>query len=242
MVSVEQHYASLLAPIYLWQAGGIDAALAQGAEEVAPFPVTGGATPVAIDLGAGFGMHAIPLARNGYAVTAIDSSELLLAELRRHARGLDVRTVQADLRQFPDHVAARADLVVCLGDTLTHLPQWLEVERLLVRIAAALAPGGRFVATFRDYTQPLAGDARFVPVRSSANRIHTCFLEPAGARMVVTDLVHERAATAWRLRTSSYAKLRLSPVWLVAALERVGLRATVDTTPRGMVRIVAMAA
>jgi hypothetical protein len=60
--------------------------------------------------------------------------------------------------------------------------------------------------------------------------------------MVVTDLVHERAATAWRLRTSSYAKLRLSPVWLVAALERVGLRATVDTTPRGMVRIVAMAA
>jgi hypothetical protein len=36
-----------------------------------------------------------------------------------------------------------------------------------------------FVATFRDYTTLPAGDARFIPVRSDPDRIHTCFLEEA---------------------------------------------------------------
>ena len=60
MASAVSHYENLLAPIYLWMAGGLDAALAAGAADVAELA---GAPGYAIDLGAGFGMHSIPLAR-----------------------------------------------------------------------------------------------------------------------------------------------------------------------------------
>lgn len=45
---------------------------------------------LAIDLGAGFGMHAVPLARAGWRVVAVDASPILLAELAILSEGLPV--------------------------------------------------------------------------------------------------------------------------------------------------------
>ena len=242
MASVEDHYSNLLAPIYLWMAGGIDAALAQGADDVAQYVPVRTDENVAIDLGAGFGMHSIPLARSAYTVTAIDSSPALLAELRKYSEGLSVRAVEADLLHFRSHLSAPANLVLCMGDTITHVQDKASVERLFRDVANALAPAGRFVVTFRDYTNPSSGEARFIPVRSDADRIHTCFLEETPQYMVVHDLLHERRGTSWSMRVSSYRKLRLSPGWITAALERTGLSVKVASGPRGMLRVTATAA
>jgi SAM-dependent methyltransferase len=242
MASVEDHYSNLLAPIYLWMAGGIDAALAQGADDVAQYVPAGTDENVAIDLGAGFGMHSIPLARSGYTVTAIDSSPALLAELRKYSEGLSVRAVEADFLHFRSHLSAPANLVLCMGDTITHVQDKASVERLFRDVANALAPAGRFVVTFRDYTNPPSGEARFIPVRSDADRIHTCFLEETPQYMVVHDLLHERRGTSWSMRASSYRKLRLSPDWITAALERAGLSAKLESGTRGMLRVTATAA
>ncbi len=53
-----------------------------------------------LDVGAGTGRVTLDLARQGYAVTALDRDPLLLAELERRAAGLDVSTVVADARDF----------------------------------------------------------------------------------------------------------------------------------------------
>jgi len=55
MANARTHYEQLLAPIYVWMAGGVESALAAGAQDVAPLTPGDG---LAIDLGAGFGMHA----------------------------------------------------------------------------------------------------------------------------------------------------------------------------------------
>lgn len=247
MVSASEHYALLLAPIYVWMSGGLVTALAQGAADMAEFTATsadgeagdgiGHAGRHAIDLGAGFGAHAVPLARAGYHVTAVDSSPLLLSELRRLSDGLAIRLVADDLVGFRQYVRESADLILCMGDTLTHLPDRVQVERLFREVAAALAPAGRVLLTFRDYTTARVGGERFVMVRSDAQRILTCFLEEQDERMLVHDLVHERVNEGWQLRVSSYRKLRLSPAWVVAALHRVGLEAERGQNVRGMVRI-----
>ena len=242
MATVEQHYQNLLGPIYVWMMGGIDAALRQGANEISSYPPRQGANPVAIDLGAGFGMHAIPLARTGYDVMAFETSEVLLAEMRTHAQGLNIQAINADLLSFREHMAVEADLIVCMGDTITHLQELAQVERLFEEVARALAPAGRMIITFRDYTSPPMGDARFIPVRSDADRIHTCFLEQAGEHMVVHDLLHERNGTMWSVRVSSYRKLRISSEWMLKALDRAGLKAVIEAGPRGMLRVVAVAA
>jgi len=237
MANARTHYEQLLAPIYVWMAGGLESALAAGAQDVAPLVPGDG---LAIDLGAGFGMHAIPLARAGYEVVALDTSRELLDVLRAKSTGLAIRAVEADLLDFRGHVSTSASLIVCLGDTLTHLESTDDVERLVRDAAASLALGGRFVLTFRDYTHPAVGDARFIPVRSDANRIHTCFLEEQPDHMLVHDIVHEREGVTWRMKISSYPKLRLAPAAVAETLRYEGLESTVAAGPRGMVRITAV--
>ena len=237
MTTAQKHYEQLLAPIYVWMAGGVESALAAGAQDVAPLVPGAG---LAVDLGAGFGMHAIPLARAGYEVVALDTSHELLDVLRANGAGLAIRCVEADLLDFRRHVTEPASLIVCLGDTLTHLESTDDVERLVRDVAASLTPGGRFVVTFRDYTQPAVGDARFIPVRSDADRIHTCFLEEQPDHMLVHDIVHERDGGTWRMKVSSYPKLRLAPAAVAEALRYEGLEPTVAAGARGMVRITAV--
>lgn len=240
MTSVEAHYENLLAPIYLWMAGGMDAALAKGTKDITTSIMDHPENPVAIDLGAGFGMHAIPLALNSYAVTAIDASDVLLAQLKKHSKGLNIKAINADILNFRMHVTAKADLILCMGDTITHLQQLSHVEHLFAQIADALTPAGRAIITFRDYTAPLRGDARFIPVRSDSDRILSCFLEESGEYMVVHDILYEREGTSWNFRVSSYKKLRISPRWMIGALKQVGLEATLDEIPMGYLRVVAV--
>ena len=85
----------------------------------------------------------------------------------------------------------------------------------------------------------MKGDARFIPVRSDADRIHTCFLEQEPDRMLVHDILHERQDGAWSMRVSHYPKLRLDPNMVVRTLEQCGLSVARDSGLRGMVQIVA---
>ncbi|MFN7978543.1 MAG: class I SAM-dependent methyltransferase [Vicinamibacterales bacterium] len=239
MTTTAHHYEEHLGPVYLWMAGGADTALAAGLAELQALDVPMGAGTHALDLGAGFGMHAIPLARMGADVIAIDSSPLLLRELDTLRGDTPVRTACDDLLAFPRHVIDPPDLILCMGDTLTHLPDVAAVETLLGAVASALAPRGRFVATFRDYSTALEGDRRFIPVRSDEARVLTCFLEYAEAHVTVHDLLHERTPEGWTMRVSHYRKLRLDVPRLVARMEAAGLDVRRDAGPRGMVRLVA---
>lgn len=241
MDSVRSHYANLLAPVYSWMAGGVEAALARGEAELDSLQLTPRGSAIALDLGAGFGMHAIPLSRRGFDVVAVDSSAELLQELRAHADALAVRTVQADLLDFAQHAPGPPQAILCMGDTLAHLANKQAIGLLFVRIAAALAPGGVFVATFRDYSIPLAEEDRFIHVRSDADRILTCFLEYGGEHVDVYDLLHERQGPQWTQRVSRYRKVRLTCEWVAAALRHAGLQVRREAGLGGMVRLTARA-
>jgi len=238
MASVSEHYERLLAPVYRWMAGGAEAAFALGRADLASV-LRGGS--FAIDLGAGFGMHTIPLARDGWRVLAIDSSPVLLRELSSFAEGHDVTVHCGELLDFADQLSTheRADLVLCMGDTLTHLETLEAVGALSRAVAARLSARGRFVATFRDYSRLPSGEARFIPVRADERRILTCFLEELDGYVQVHDLLHERTPDGWTTKVGSYRKLRLAPEDARQAFSAAGLRATVEPGPRGMVRLVA---
>jgi 2-polyprenyl-3-methyl-5-hydroxy-6-metoxy-1,4-benzoquinol methylase len=239
MPSVVDHYASHLAPVYAWMAGGIDAALERGAGEIDALNLSPAPGAIAVDLGAGFGMHAIPLARLGYRVLAIDSSAELLDELRAGMGVLPIDVVSDDLSAFRRHVREQPQLILCMGDTLTHLESTEAVLRLIADAATALRSGGCFVITLRDYSQALTGEQRFIPVRSDAHRILTCFLEYSAAHVTVHDLLHEHEASGWKLRVSSYSKLRLAPDWVGNALESAGFAVRREAGLSGMVRLTA---
>jgi 2-polyprenyl-3-methyl-5-hydroxy-6-metoxy-1,4-benzoquinol methylase len=240
--TVTEHYSRHLGPIYTWMVGDIDAAFARSDGELEALSLPSKAGGTAVDLGAGFGLHAIPLAHRGFSVVAIDGYEPLLQELIARRGSLPIRTLNTDLLDFRAAISGSVDVIVCMGDTLTHLPHHSDVAALFVNVAASLNPGGLFVATFRDYVSaPLQGDARFIMVRSDEERMLTCFLEYGDTTVTVHDLLHQRAGNSWRLSVSSYSKLRLAPHWVVQQLRTAGLSVLRDTLPGGMTRIVAKA-
>jgi 2-polyprenyl-3-methyl-5-hydroxy-6-metoxy-1,4-benzoquinol methylase len=242
MTTVTEHYSNHLAPIYLWMAGGPEAALRAGTAEIEALnlPITNRA--VVLDLGAGFGMHAIPLARRGSRVTAIDTSSELLRTLEQLAGNLPIQAVHDDLLAFQSHITETPSAILCMGDTITHLPDRATVASLIERASVELRSGGVFVVSFRDYSVPLIEDQRFIPVRSDENRILTCFLEYQPETLVVHDILHQCTPEGWQTRVSHYRKLRLSPADLIASLQSNGFSVRSETGMRGMVRLVAQRA
>jgi SAM-dependent methyltransferase len=247
--SATAHYESLLADHYTWMVGDydttVDAQRALLSRLGIPHVDSSGAAR-ALDLGSGSGFQALALAELGYAVVAIDTSAKLLGELEAHRGDHTITTVLGDIRNIRALGDVRFedgfDVVLCMGDTLTHLETRDEVDRLLTDACAGLRPGGSFIVTFRDLTTELTGLDRFIPVRADDDRILTCFLESDRARadtVVVHDLLYQRRDAVWTLRTSAYRKLRISPTWLGERLVAAGF-AAVRQEPAG--RLVAMIA
>ncbi len=238
----KQHYDSHLAAVYSWMAGGADAAIERNRKflEAHIGRAKAPAGPLAVDLGCGSGFQSIPLAELGYRVVAIDNCPALLAELSSRRASLPIQPIEADLTMFRGHLSESAELIVCLGDSLTHLPSLEAVTALIRDIAAVLGPGGRCLLGFRDYaSRELVGEQRFIPVRSDENRIFTCFLEYHSDHVLVHDLLHERSNTGWTQRASTYRKLRLDPAWVAGQLLSAGFSLERNFVESGMTCLLA---
>lgn len=213
MSDVTYHYDTLLAQHYSWMVGApFEVKVAEQRELLGKLGVVARSGP-AVDLGCGPGFQSIALARLGYSpVLAVDSCQSLLDELAAHAGApTPIKTVCADMRELQQLIPRdSAAVVVCMGDTLTHLESRADVSRLLADAYHVLAPGGLLVLTFRDLSIELKGLERFIPVRSDGDRIMTCMLEYEPGSVVVNDLIHLRAGAGWTLHKSCYRKLRLS--------------------------------
>ena len=236
MATVDEHYETLLAGIYVWMLGDPDEAMAKAKAEIEAIGLSSGSGQIA-DLGAGAGYHSLALADNGYRVHAIDTSSELLATLREQVGDRDITVHECDLLDFANQVDEKLDAVLCMADTVTHLPSRDDVSRLIDAAAGSLTAGGVLCLTFRDYTSPLEGDARFIPVRSDDSRCMTCFLEYEHEFVRVHDLVHERGADGWTFRASSYPKLRLDPDWVAQRMTTAGLSVERQQGLGGMIRL-----
>lgn len=240
MADVLRHYDDHLGPVYEWMAGPFEAACQPNIELFDELGLVASPQSLAIDLGSGHGLQSVPLARRGYRVIAVDTCHSLLRSLDGRAANLSIETLQSSVADCWAEIPARVELVVCMGDTLTHLGSLDAVEKLIGHVAGALREDGFFVTTFRDYVSaPLSGDQRFIPVRSDENRILTCFLEYQDDFVRVHDIVHERSGSVWNLAVSSYTKIRLDPRWIADQMREHGLEIVLDRAQRGLVTIAA---
>lgn len=239
MSTVAEHYKNLLAKHYLWMFGLTfeekvaeqKALLEQTLQSLGVFSNQG----LAIDLGSGPGFQSIALAQLGFSpVIAIDTSAELLEELQYHKQNYDIETKQSDIRELGNLIPKeQTRLIVCMGDTLTHLPDKAGITRLFTSAFESLVPGGLFLLTYRDLSNELKGTDRFIPVRSDNEKIMTCFLEyESSETVIVHDIIYTRDGSAWTLHKSSYPKLRLSMNWVTQALEEAGFRVLSRATGR----------
>lgn len=99
-----------------------------------------------LDVMAGYGRHALPLARRGFTLTGIDISEEYCQEMDKEAKSeeLPVTVLQGDFVEVPLS-EEMYDAAYCLGNSFCFFSREVMVE-FLQKISEHIQPGGRFVA------------------------------------------------------------------------------------------------
>ena len=240
METVKDHYDRFLGSVYSWILGDFENASKRNAacfESIGLSPRPGA---IAVDLGCGPGCQSLPLADLGYEVLAIDFCQTLIDELAQRAQDKKIRPVCDDLSAFRSHMSEPADLIICMGDTLVHLPDEGSVNAVLQDVCESLLPGGQFIYAIRDYVsvEP-QGAERFVPIRASDDKVFTCFLDYRDDAVHVHDILHRKVDGEWQMSVSDYLKLRLDTNRLNRQLESGGLRVVSNSRLDGMIVVVA---
>jgi len=193
---------------------------------------------VAIDLGAGNGIQSIALKNLGFQVTAVDFNKQLLEELKSNPSAEGIAIKLEDITNVKAFAKLNPELIACCGDTPTHLESKEQVEQLLIDSTQILVDNGNIMLSFRDYTYELKDEQRFIPVKSSSDRILTCVLEYEDEKVRVTDLLHENFNGEWTQKASGYYKLRLAPVAVIEILEESGMKIHFNESIKGVCTII----
>jgi|ERR1043165_7539970 SAM-dependent methyltransferase len=239
-MSIQDHYDKLLARHYTWMCGDYDTKVSEFTAFFKNHGIVPNGSGKALDLGCGSGFQSVALAGLGFDVLSIDTSAELLRELRGGAEGKLVTTMHGDMRNtelYAPH--APFEVAVCMGDSLTLLASFEEVESLLKVLHDCLEPGGKLVLGFRDLSLELTGVNRVLPVRSDDEKIMTVFLEYEAEHVNVHDLFYLRENGAWTLHKSAYKKLRVSAERTIASLRQLGFQNVSHEMERGFSTIIA---
>ena len=103
-----------------------------------------GGGPV-LEMGAGTGRLALPLAAAGADVWALDASQAMLTTLVAKPGGERVRPLLGDMARPPLRSGAGFSVVLCAFNSLFNLPDAAEQRLCLQAAAGLLAPAGRLI-------------------------------------------------------------------------------------------------
>jgi SAM-dependent methyltransferase len=221
-MTVKEHYDNHLGDFYSWMTGDFHTKSNEFKDFLTDNSVKPLSNKIAIDLGAGHGLQSIPLAEIGFQVLAVDFNQQLLNELNINAKDLNITTINDDIKKV-ETFANNPELIICCGDTLSHLDNKIEVKNFIVNIVKSLDKNGKLILSFRDYSTKLTGIDRFIPVKSDDTKILTCILDYEDEFVNVTDLLYERTDNVWKQKVSTYKKVRLLTNEIVEHLEGCGM-------------------
>lgn len=239
-MTVKDHYDRYLGNFYSWTVGDFTEKQALQEKFFLENDVTPRLSRVAFDLGSGHGINSIALANLGFTVRAIDFNHQLLEELKERIEHRSIEAVDAHLLEYLYAVRLRPELVVCMGDTLTHLSGPDQVEELIALSSQKLERGGKLIISYRELMNELTNEKRFILVNSDANRIHSCYLEYLPGYVKVFDVLLEREGNAWKQTVSWYPKLRIAVSRIISLFEKYGLSLLKKEVILGMTHLVAV--
>ena len=238
-MQVKEHYEKHLADFYSWMIGDLEPKSTEFQNLLSTNGIEPRATKTAIDLGAGNGIQSLALKELGFEVTAVDFNEKLLNELKSNPNASGIKTTLLDITNVMELEDLKPELIICCGDTITHLDSKERIEKLISDCSKILTVNGNLILTFRNYTSELNDLQRFIPVKSTSDRILTCILEYEPEKVKVTDLLHEKSNGQWNQKVSSYLKVRIEPKEVVQILEKNGMEIKLNQPINRMETIIA---
>ncbi len=106
-----------------------------------------------LDVATGTGYHSVTLLAEGFDVTSLDGSHMMLAKAFENAmkRGYVLKTVHSDWRWLSKDIHGRYDAVICLGNSFTHLFDENDRRKALAEFYSSLRHDGILILDQRNY-------------------------------------------------------------------------------------------
>lgn len=209
-MTAKEHYDKHLGRVYSWMLGDFHERVAEQKEYFLDRKILPAGNKLCFDLGAGNGIQSLALADLGFTIKAVDFNKQLLEELAANKGLHPIDVVEKDILTFLNETAESPELIVCMGDTLTHFTGYDEVIKIIRKISNVLPKKGKLVVSWRDLSEERKGTDRFLQVRSDDTRTLISFLEYFPIYVCVHDILIEKISGRWRQTVSAYPKLRIA--------------------------------
>lgn len=234
----KEHYDNHLGRVYSWMLGDFNERMREQKDFLSSRGIIPSGNMLAFDLGAGNGIQSVALATLGFLVSAVDFNTTLLNELRANKGTLPIRTIEKEVLDFLKETTDKPELIVCMGDTLTHFAAHADIEKMIRRISRLLPTGGKLVVSWRDLSETRTGADRFFHVRSDDTRTLSCFLEYFPGHVMVHDLLVEKADGKWSQSVSNYPKLRIPVQAFLKICDDNGITPLSEEVIQGMTYVI----
>ncbi len=190
----------------------------------------------ALDAGCGTGFHSLLLAQLGVDVTAVDLSSAMIAQVREHAKSLNLRvnTLRAAFGDLRKTLKPEFDAVFAMGNSLAHLLSEKEVRNSLKNFASILKPNGMLFVQNLNYDRILDAKERVQSVREAGEKTFVRFYDYAADFLTFNILTIEGKGEAVRQRMQS---VRLNPVRSAAMKDLVAASGFTDVRLFGSIAL-----
>lgn len=233
--AVEREFYAALAPHY----GALFPLNQALARRVGRLLGSGAGAKTLLDLGSGGGQLAVHAAATAARVVAVDLSPEMVGAGAGHAKALGVPVIwrQGDLVSVARTIGERFDVVICVGNTLLHLPDRETVSEALRAIRRTLKVGGDLLIQTVNVDRCLAAGELELPVRRTELADGPLVLERRycidAAGELVFDSATERGGVRRRFRTRmvALAAKQLSELACQVGLHQVRLHGGYQDEP-----------
>ena len=144
-----------------------------------------------VDFGAGTGRLSIPLAKEGYKVTAVEPSKAMIEQLLQKKKDLPIETVTAKMEDV--HTVKEQDMALCVFTVILYLLDEKALKKSIESVSASLRSGGLLLIDiptrdlFDDFHYQDATMERTVTIQPIDDVVYSYH-----ERLTVTDASNEK--------------------------------------------------